>query len=71
MSDLNRGMWPNHPRTQFVWWFPEWCGVGFSRWEGHTLEWMYRWSILLGFCEVRRWRPFVEAVNFYKDSRDA
>lgn len=58
--------WPNAPRTQFVWWFPEWCGFGFSRWHGHPLAWMYRWSVLLGFCEFRRWRPREEAMSIYR-----
>jgi hypothetical protein len=60
----SRGHWPG-PRTQFVWWFPEWCGLGFSRWEGHTLAWMYRWSLLCGFFEFRRWKPWNEAFADY------
>jgi hypothetical protein len=54
------------PRTQFVWWFPEWCGLGFSRWEGHPLQWLYRWSILCGFFELRRWRPWTEALEVFR-----
>ena len=41
-------------KIQWVWWWPEWKGVGFYRWEG---DWalIYRWSIRLGFVELRRW----------------
>jgi len=53
---------PQRPWTQVVWWFPEWCGVGFSRWSGHPLAWLYHWSLLFGFFELRRWRAWDDAL---------
>lgn len=47
---------------QFVWWWPEWKGVGFYRWSGNWKT-IYEWSIRLGWLEVRRWArpPIVRA----------
>ncbi len=41
-------------RYQVVWWWPEWKGVRLHRW---TDSWrmIYRWSLHLGFLEIRRW----------------
>lgn len=39
---------------QFVWWFPDWKGFGFYRYERGMAR-IYRWSLVLGFVEVRRW----------------
>lgn len=42
---------------QFVWWFPTWPGFGWRR-QVHpqdVLATIYRWRLLLGWIEVRRW----------------
>ena len=44
----------NRFRLQVVWWWPEWKGLRLYRWEGNWAL-IYRWSLLLGFVEVRRW----------------
>ena len=41
-------------RYQVVWWWPEWKGVGVYRWRDSWAT-IYRWSLRLGFVEVRRW----------------
>ena len=41
-------------RFQFVWWWPEWRGVRFRRFE-ESWALIYRWSVTLGFVELRRW----------------
>lgn len=56
--------WPGSA-TQVVWWFPEWRGLGFHRWDGGA-NCMFRWSILLGFVELRRWRPWEEAWPLFQ-----
>lgn len=38
---------------QFVWW-NKWQGIGIHKWEG-AMSSIYRYSILLGFLEIRRW----------------
>ena len=44
----------NSGQYQFVWWWPEWKGIGLQRYTG---AWgtVYRWSLWLGIVEVRRW----------------
>lgn len=44
-------------RYQLVWWWPEWKGIGRRRFVGSWAG-VYRWSVWLGFVEVRRWAPF-------------
>jgi len=41
--------------TLLVWWWPDWHGFRFHRWEG-PLGNTYRWSLLLGWLELRRLR---------------
>jgi len=38
-----------------VWWWGEWQGFGFHRWEP-PLDKTYVWSLLLGWLELRRLR---------------
>jgi hypothetical protein len=38
-----------------VWWFPQWHGLGWHRWEA-PLDQTYVWSLLLGWLELRRLR---------------
>lgn len=56
--------WPSR-RTQIVWWFPQWCGVRFDR-ENGLYTWMWCWSLSLGFVELRRWRPWDEALAMFR-----
>jgi hypothetical protein len=42
-------------QTLILWWFPEWQGLGVHRWDG-PLGQTYKWSLLLGWCELRRVR---------------
>lgn len=42
------------PRFQFVWWAPEWQGVGLRR-DTDGLAIFWRWRLLLGWLEIRRW----------------
>lgn len=39
---------------QLVWWWPEWKGFGFRRFEEGWAG-IYRWSFWVGYLEVRRW----------------
>lgn len=41
-------------RFQFVWWFPRWSRPRLHRWEG-DLRKIYRYSLILGWLEIRRW----------------
>jgi len=51
---------------QFVNWFPKWKGFAFGRWKG-TYRYIYDWSLVLGFWEIRRWQPKsfeeIKAIN--------
>lgn len=38
---------------QFVSWYPEWIGLGKRRFFGYLAR-IYKWSICLGFWEIRR-----------------
>jgi hypothetical protein len=43
--------------VQFVWWAPTWIGIGLRR-QIHpqdVLATIYRWRLLLGWLEIRRW----------------
>ena len=44
----------NGDRYQLVWWWPEWQGFWFYRFEGYWTA-IYSWSITIGFFEIRRW----------------
>ncbi len=44
----------NTGRFQLVWWWPAWQGVKFLR-RTDSLRVIYRWHLVLGFVEVRRW----------------
>jgi hypothetical protein len=53
---------------QFVWWFPEWCGIGIRAWGGASAC-MFRPSISLGFLEIRRWRAKSETMRLFDEYR--
>jgi len=40
-------------KTVVIWWFPDWQGVSWFRWDA-PLSNTYRWSLVLGFLELRR-----------------
>jgi hypothetical protein len=55
---------PKRRKLQFVWWFPQWCGLGVQAWGG-AAACMFRPSIALGFLEIRRWRPKPETMRLF------
>jgi hypothetical protein len=42
-------------KTVLIWWFPDWQGVAVVRWQA-PLDKTYRWSLVLGWLELRRLR---------------
>jgi hypothetical protein len=42
-------------KTVVIWWFPDWQGVAWFRWQ-EPLDQTYTWSLVLGWLELRRLR---------------
>lgn len=40
-------------KTILIWWFPDWQGITAVRWQP-PYDKTYRWSLVLGFLELRR-----------------